>query len=315
MSGQPIIIKKVSKHAHGHHGGAWKVAYADFVTAMMAFFLLLWLLNAVTKEQLEGISDYFAPISKQTSTSGGGSILQGEVIAEKGVFNSPSRDVKVAQQRQPFPEADKEAEEGATDVEAMATTTDPAEAQAERTSAAQRGDKGRIGAAKEIAAVPNDDALFAAVQTAVTQAFDEHPDLKPLANSLLMENTPEGLRIQIIDQDGLPMFPRGQAVMYQYTRRVLEIVANAIRRMPQQIEISGHTDATPFASSATYGNWELSADRANAARRVLVEQGLTDSRVERVVGRAATEPLLPQTPDAAGNRRLTIMLLRGTGPH
>lgn len=111
------------------------------------------------------------------------------------------------------------------------------------------------------------------------------------------------------------MFPRGQHVMYQYTRRVLEIVATAIGRMPQLIEIAGHTDSTPFASGATYGNWELSADRANAARRVLIETGLIDSRIERVVGRAATDPLFPQNPEAAGNRRLTITLLRGTSVH
>ena len=308
MSGPAIIIKKVKKHGHAHHGGAWKVAYADFVTAMMAFFLLLWLLNAVTQEQLEGISDYFSPISKQTATSGGGGILQGEVIAVKGAFNHPRREVKVAQQRQSQPVRHPEVGEGAAEGEAE-EATGPDEAQAD----AQGEHKRRSGTAALPAEAANDDALFTAAQTAVKQAFAERPDLKPLANSLLMDNTPEGLRIQILDQDGLPMFPRGQAVMYQYTRRVLEVVANAIRRMPQLVEITGHTDATPFASDTTYGNWELSADRANAARRVLVEQGLSDTRVERVVGRAATELLFPQTPEAAGNRRLTILLLRGTG--
>ncbi len=306
MSGgqQPIIIKKVKKHGHGHHGGAWKVAYADFVTAMMAFFLLLWLLNAVTKEQLEGISDYFSPISKSTSTSGGEGILQGEVVAVKGVFNSPNRNIVNRQERN----VESESENGESPSEGDA---EKATSEGEGAGAALK-DKKRGGGKLDIAEAKNDDALFAQAQAEVEKAFEEHPELKQLANSLIMENTPEGLRIQIVDQDGLPMFPRGQAVMYQYTRRVLDIVADAIRHMPQLIEIAGHTDSTPFASGVTYGNWELSADRANAARRELIETGMREARVSRVVGRAATEPLFPQDPQAAGNRRLTITLLRGT---
>lgn len=306
-SGQPIIIKKVKKHGgHGHHGGAWKVAYADFVTAMMAFFLLLWLLNAVTQQQLEGISDYFSPISKNTTTTGGDGILQGETISNKGVFNSREKEKTRAELRR-------------SQLALEANRTDDAE-QSEATRQPQP-DGDTDGNESESAAGQNDrphvteDALFARAEAAVKQAFDEHPELKPLANSLIMENTPEGLRIQIVDQDGLPMFPRGQAVMYQYTRRMLGIVSKAISRMPQLIEISGHTDSTPFANGATYGNWELSADRANAARRTLIEAGLPLGRIDRVVGRAATEPLFPQDPEAAGNRRLTITLLRGTGAH
>lgn len=304
-SGQPIIIKKVKKHSgHGHHGGAWKVAYADFVTAMMAFFLLLWLLNAVTQQQLEGISDYFSPISKNTTTTGGDGILQGETISNRGVFNSREKQKALAESRRALSETTF------ADV-GDAAQTEPAPG--EQTDADAERDSPHAQDSRQSNRRPNEDALFEAAETAVKQALNEHPELKPLANSLIMETTPEGLRIQIVDQDGLPMFPRGQAVMYQYTRRMLEIVAKAIRRMPQLIEIAGYTDATAFANGATYGNWELSADRANAARRALIETGLPDSRIDRVVGRAATEPLFPQDPEAAGNRRLTITLLRGTG--
>jgi Flagellar motor protein len=301
-SGQPIIIKKVKKGGHGgHHGGAWKVAYADFVTAMMAFFLLLWLLNAVTQEQLEGISDYFSPISKSTSTSGGGGILQGETIAVKGVFDSQEKEKAVLEGRRPHAKTARVETEDNEDVdEHDGGTEGKAHATDNRADLQQRS---------------TEDALFAAAEAAVKQAFSEQPELKQLANSLMMETTPEGLRIQIVDQDGLPMFPRGQSIMYQYTRRLLEIVSKAIRQMPQLIEISGHTDSTPFADNSTYGNWELSADRANAARRALIELGLHEARIERVVGRAATDPLFPQDPEAAGNRRLTITLLRGTSVH
>lgn len=306
-SGQPIIIKKVKKGGHGgHHGGAWKVAYADFVTAMMAFFLLLWLLNAVTQEQLEGISDYFSPISKNTATSGGGGILQGETIAVKGVFDSQEKEKAQFEARRPHAKMMKVETADPDDFEEGENGRDDGE------DAKQRRGARTSPPTFERQDHSIDDALFAAAETAVKQAFSAEPELKQLANSLIMETTPEGLRIQIVDQDGLPMFPRGQAVMYQYTRRLLEIVSKAIRQMPQLIEISGHTDSTPFANNATYGNWELSADRANAARRALIESGLGEARIERVVGRAATDPLLPQDPEAAGNRRLTITLLRGT---
>jgi chemotaxis protein MotB len=283
-------------HGGGHHGGAWKVAYADFVTAMMAFFLLLWLLNAVSQEQLEGISDYFSPISKRTQTTGGGGLLQGNVVAKEGVFDSrdPSqvrqqakRVEHATQGSNPHPEPDEDEE--------MDNEPPP----------------GRPATRARPAV--SEDAQFGEVEAAMKKALENSPELKALANSLIIEHTPDGLRIQIVDQDGLPMFPRGQATMYQYTRRILEIVANAVRPMPQHIEVSGHTDATPFANDTGYGNWELSADRANAARRALVDLGVAEPRIAKVVGRAATDPLFPKEPTAPGNRRLTITLLRGTG--
>jgi chemotaxis protein MotB len=290
--GGPHRRRKGKGHGGGHHGGAWKVAYADFVTAMMAFFLLLWLLNAVSQEQLEGISDYFAPISKRTQTTGGGGLLQGNVVAKRGVFDS--RDPEQAAHQ---PQEMEDAMPG--------SNVDPEQFQDEKTET-------QPPAAARRRARASEEAQFAEVEDAMKKALDGNPELKALANSLIIEHTHEGLRIQIVDQDGLPMFPRGEATMYQYTRKILEIVANAIRAMPQQIEVSGHTDSTPFAHDATYGNWELSADRANAARRVLVELGIAEPRVAKVVGRAATAPLFPHNPTAPGNRRLTITLLRGT---
>ena len=314
-----IIIKRIKKGGHAAHGGAWKVAYADFVTAMMAFFLLLWLLNAVSQEQLEGISDYFAPISTQKSTSGGGGLLQGRTVDAKGVFNAvEKRHHTFAQFDQPDNDEDDEvrgsepgdqpaprgvrpgAGKKAVPPEAKA---DPDLADGEAAAAAARAE-----------AEQREKAQFEGAESSIRQAIEANPELKQLVNSLLIDETPDGLRIQIIDQDGLAMFPRGSSVMHIHTERLLELVAKVIMRMPQPVEIAGHTDATPFTGSSDYTNWELSADRANAARRALLHLGVGEGRFSRVVGMAATVPLFPQDPKAPGNRRLSVLLLRTAPP-
>jgi chemotaxis protein MotB len=272
----PIVVRKPRREAHAHHGGAWKVAYADFVTAMMAFFLLLWLLNAVSKEQLAGISDYFAPISTHPTTTGGGGLLAGRAVAKKGVFDTESAQPQPAIQELP--------------------------------SRSEVSDEEIDELLRE-----REEEQFHEAERQLRRAIAESPELQGLAKSLLIDNTPEGLRIQIIDQEGLPMFPRGEAEMYPYTRAALELVAKVVQRMPQKIDISGHTDATRFQNENGYSNWELSADRANAARRTLLQFGVPEARIARVAGRAATEPLLVDNPEADGNRRLSVVLLRGAG--
>ena len=281
---QPIIIKKVKKGGGGHHGGAWKVAYADFVTAMMAFFLLLWLLNAVTDEQLEGIANYFAPASIAKTTSGSGGLMAGKTLGEQGVQQSPSSTPSVSMELPP-----PKAGEGSSDQQ----DNPPANVQ-------------DIIKKRE-------EKQFKEVAKNLRHAFEKVPNLKQLAKSLIIDDTPEGLRIQITDQDGLPMFPIGSAKMYLNTKKILELVSKAIKMMPQDIAISGHTDAVKFGSKGGYGNWELSSDRANAARRQLVHFGVAKGRISRVVGKAATDPLLPDDPTNARNRRISIVLLRGTG--
>jgi len=139
------------------------------------------------------------------------------------------------------------------------------------------------------------------------------PQMKQLVESLMIDNTQEGLRIQLVDQDGLAMFPSGSAEMFLHTRRLLELVSKVILKMPQQLSISGHTDAVPFISDTGYSNWELSADRANSARRELQHFDVPEKRIARVVGKSDTEPFLPDDPKNARNRRLSIVLLRGTG--
>lgn len=275
MSETPIIVKKRKAGGHKHHGGAWKVAYADFVTAMMAFFLLLWLLNAATREQLEGISNYFAPISTRPEVTGGGGFLAGEAAAENGALQTR------AEKEKPKPPP--------TDEHGFpAQEPEPVDEREER--------------------------QLAEAEKALRAAVAKLPNAEVLAKSLLVDNTPEGLRIQIVEQEGLPMFPRGEAAMYTHTQALLDMVAKVVVEMPQAVAISGHTDALPFRGSAGYSNWELSADRANAVRRALTGGGVPEGRIARVIGKADKEPLLPDQPQAPGNRRMTVVLLRGSKP-
>jgi chemotaxis protein MotB len=275
MIESPIIVKKKKHGGHKRHGGAWKVAYADFVTAMMAFFLLLWLLNAATREQLEGISNYFAPITTRPETSGGGGFLAGQSAAEKGALETRDEKPKTA------PPATDEHGFPAPEPEAIDE---------------------------------REERQLAEAQKALRAAVAKLPNAEVLAKSLLVDNTPEGLRIQIVEQEGLPMFPRGEAAMYTHTHTLLNMVAKVILDMPQAVAISGHTDALPFPASGGYTNWELSADRANAVRRALIGSGVPEGRIARVIGKAANEPLHPDQPKAPGNRRMTVVLLRGSKP-
>jgi chemotaxis protein MotB len=289
-----IIIKKIKKGGHASHGGAWKVAYADFVTAMMAFFLLLWLLNSVTQEQLEGISNYFAPQSASATTSGSGGVLGGLSIAEAGAMGNPlSRPPEIVMDL-PAPSA------------GSGGASEDSEAEAE-------SEKVNEETAEEVMQKVEEEQ-FKAAEEALRQAIQSIPSLQQMAESLLVDNTPEGLRVQIVDQEGLAMFPRGTAQMFDHTRNMLSLIAQVIEKMPQKVAITGHTDATKFQGGAQgYTNWELSADRANASRRALLQLGVPEERISRVVGKAAEEPLLEDDADNPRNRRISIILLRGTG--
>ena len=289
--GGNIIIKRVKKGEHGSHGGAWKVAYADFVTAMMAFFLLLWLLNSVTEEQLDGIRDYFTPtIAASTSSSGAGGILGGQTIGE-GAQQSQTGTPAVVTLPPPTVGAGGE---DLTDPN-QGPARDPTEEDIEEARRAQ------------------EQAQFEDAAEELQQLIQGIPELSELENSLMIDNTPEGLRIQIVDQDGLPLFPSGSAAMFGYTREIIGLVARVINRLQNEISISGHTDATPFVDPSGYSNWELSADRALATRRILEDFGVAEQRVAKVTGQAANEPLLEDDPTASQNRRISIVLLRSDG--
>lgn len=286
--GQQIIIKRVKKVAGGHHGGAWKVAYADFVTAMMAFFLLLWLLNAVTEEQLTGISNYFAPSMASKSQSGAGGILGGQVIGQ-GAMQSQTSSPSLVQHLPPTSIGP-----GGEDLTSQAT--EPMDGMGEKEF-------------KE-ALAEREQAKFEKAQEVLEGAMKGIPELKQFQGSMLVDNTVEGLRIQITDQEGLAMFPSGSSAMYGHTKALMDLVGRVVNQLPNKISISGHTDSIPFRDPSGYTNWELSADRALASRRALVGAGVPESRIDRVVGRADTDPLVTNDPKGPRNRRISIILLR-----
>jgi chemotaxis protein MotB len=297
-----IIIKRVKKDGHGgHHGGAWKVAYADFVTAMMAFFLLMWLINTTTPEQKRGIADYFAPQSIAQTLSGSGGVLGGKVMGQESaraggaasVFQknsppAPSNNSHVTTNASPRGGA-ADSQGQAADAQAQNNSTNSA------TSSSQDGD-------------------FAHAAEAIHQAIQDNPDLAVLSHQVILEQTPQGLRIQLVDQDGRPMFQPGTAEPLPYTKRLLAEIGKIIDRLPNRVSISGHTESKPFLGPDGETNWELSAARANGARAMLAAGGLDSDRIYEVAGKAGSEPLLPEDPDASANRRLSIVLLREAPP-
>lgn len=288
----PIIVKKIKKAAHAHHGGAWKVAYADFVTAMMAFFLLLWLLSATTEEQRRGIADYFTPASVSQSASGAGGLLGGQAVSSPGAMTSATNTPSVSLRLQ----ATSGASDGETEDDVGG---DPA-----------KSSRDLIDQAVDEVMVRREQEQFREAEAELRRALQNSPDLKGLAKHLVIDQTPEGLRIQIIDREGRSMFPRGRSGMLEHTRKLIKQVAEVIRKLPNKIAVSGHTDATPFRGQGGYSNWELSSARANASRRELIAAGLPPERTEKVVGRADKDLLVKDDPKSPKNRRISIVLLR-----
>ena len=313
-----LIIKKKGHGDHGHHGGAWKVAYADFVTAMMAFFLLLWLLNVTSEEQRLGIANYFMPDSVSRSQSGGGGVLGGVTISP-GEMEKKAAGLVLAIPRAP----DASEAETAQDVDGEGKPPerrdprDPADRVLDASKDKDK-DKDKDGDISERRLkeqlARQEEESFRKAEFELKQAIEDIPDLKQLAENLIVDRTPEGLRIQIVDQQGLAMFPSGSAQMYPHTRNVLKVVSEVIKKMPQNLSITGHTDSTRFAGGELgYTNWELSADRANATRRVLLELGVPPSQLARVVGSADQDPLDKANLADPKNRRIAIVMLRGSG--
>lgn len=319
---QVIIIRKKKKGGggHGHHGGAWKVAYADFVTAMMAFFLLLWLLNVTTDEQRKGIADYFDPANIARATSGSGGVLGGTSVSSPGQMSSPSSPLtlytSMPGRSEPVEDSDT-LDDGSSEefTDAEVDTAQRMNFEEFRQLAEDlEEENGRPPTQAELeeALAAQEEAQFEEAAEQLRQAIQSVPELADLAENLIVEQTPEGLRIQIVDQEQYSMFPIGSAEMYGKTTQLLSLVAQVVRKLPNDISISGHTDGTPYVKDATYGNWELSTDRANASRRALIRSGLGADRIATVVGRADTDHLFPDEPESPRNRRISIVLLRDT---
>ncbi len=282
----PVIIKKIKKGGHdAHHGGAWKVAYADFVTAMMAFFLLMWLINTTSPEQKRGIADYFAPASVSETTSGAGGILSGAALGDDGSKAAGSR--AVIEQLSP-------------------DSTDPTQGKSPTPGSplAQVSTEELREAVRQ-----REEAAFASAAQSLRQALQDMPELAELSKHILIDQTPEGLRIQLVDQDGRSMFNEGQAQPNDRARLLLRAVAKIINTLPNRISVYGHTSAS-LSGAKNEGDWQLSAARADGSRRVLQGAGVDPDRVYQVSGKATSEPLYPDDPTLAGNRRIAIVLLR-----
>jgi chemotaxis protein MotB len=271
---QPIIVKKIKKGGHGHHGGAWKIAYADFVTAMMAFFLLMWLLGSTTEGDKKGIADYFnSPLKIALLASGSGAGDASHVV--KGGGQDLSRTTGQVK---------------SGDMDAERSTINLHKLKQEQVRA-------------EIARLED---LKKKVSTAI--AMNER--LAAMAQQIKLDMTRDGLRIQIVDEQNRPMFASGSAVVQPYMRELLQQIGKVLTEVPNRLTLEGHTDATPFPGGAAgYSNWELSSDRANASRRELVAGGLADDRVLRVQGLASSQPFDGADPRAPSNRRISIIVM------
>ncbi len=270
---QPIIIKKVKKGGHGAHGGAWKIAYADFVTAMMAFFLLMWLLGSTTEGDRKGIQDYFSSPLKVAMFGGSGAGDASSLV--KG---------------------------GGTDLTRQGGQVKKGDVEA----------KQREYALKELKEVQRqaEKARLEQVKQKVEEVIALNPRLAQLGGQIKLELTREGLRIQIADEGNRPMFDSGSAVVKPYMRELLQELGSVLAEVPNRLTIEGHTDAQPFGGGDRgYSNWELSADRANASRREMVSGGLPEARMLRVQGLASSKLLDAQAPESAVNRRISIIVM------
>ncbi|MBL4603659.1 MAG: flagellar motor protein MotB [Emcibacteraceae bacterium] len=278
---RPIIIKRIKKVSGGAHGGAWKVAYADFVTAMMAFFMLLWLLGNTSEETKEGLSEYFSPTTASTqSVSGADGVLIGTSITEDGSSASS--------QTTPIP------------LDIVEQSPDD-----EVTSAAAAEEE-----SFETAMANREQEAFEDMASELNLSIQDNAELSQLKDQVIIDMTDEGMRIQLVDKDNRSMFRDDTDTLYTYAERMLQHIATKVGKLPNRIAISGHTDSKPFRAGANYSNWELSSDRANTARRVLRTSGVSADRIAEIIGKAATEPLLPGRPDRPENRRITILVIR-----
>ena len=305
----PPIIKRVKKKGHdGHHGGAWKVAYADFVTAMMAFFLLMWLINATTEEQKKGIAEYFSPVPGMAGqVTGGSGFFKGDTVTSDGKMVNQNAPPSVTV---PIPSSSFDQDQTDGDKDKQAAPSDQASATKANTDKSK--DSENVADAEQAAKVLADaeNKQFKEAEFELKQAIQNTPDLKDLAQNMIVDNTPEGLRIQIVDQDKLAMFPRGSTVMADKAKLLMQKVAEIVKKFPEKIAISGHTDSTQYAEGNKYDNWDLSTDRANASRRALIDAGLPAQRITNLAGKGDTEPLVKDDPNSPKNRRISIVLLR-----
>ncbi|HNZ56698.1 MAG TPA: flagellar motor protein MotB [Methylophilaceae bacterium] len=272
-----IIVKKIKKGGGGHHGGAWKIAYADFVTAMMAFFLLMWLLGSTSKAQKAGISDYFkTPLMVAIKNTGGPAVGASDSIMK----DTGGKDI-TKKQGQVKPDDGSKGKEKSVDIK-------------EAEEAMKKAETAKLEELKE----------------KMEKAISDSPELSKFKNQLLMDLTSEGLRVQIVDEQNRPMFNSSKADMQPYARKILQEIGKVLNGVNNKVSLSGHTDAVPYAGGeAGYSNWELSSDRANASRREMIAGGMDESKIVRVVGLGSASLFDKDNPFNPTNRRISIIVM------
>lgn len=272
---RPIIVKRIKKTAAGHHGGAWKIAYADFVTAMMAFFLLMWLLGSTSKAQLEGISAYFRTPLK-VALMGGSSVGASETLIKGGGGKDMTK-----KQGQVKPVDGPKGKQKVIDVD-------------EIKKAVEKAEKVKLEELKK----------------KIEKAIEDSPTLNKFKNQLLLDITSEGLRVQIVDDKNRPMFNSSKAELQPYAKEILQQIGQMLNGVTNKISLSGHTDATPYPNGEkSYSNWELSSDRANASRRELIAGGMDEAKLLRVVGLSSASLFDKENPFNPNNRRISIIIM------
>ena len=282
-----VIVKKIIDGGHGgHHGGAWKVAYADFVTAMMAFFLLLWLLGATTEKQRKGIADYFAPtlIDKKSLGLGGNGVLGGESILSNNKLGPKAAAAPIASIGVPI----------------MQTGGDRS----------GTGDKGSL---RNPTATALDQKAFEAIKQEIEKQIMSSKSLSKLASHIRFVPTQDGLRIDLVDDADYSMFALGTTALDSRASELIGMIAGTIAGTPNTIMIRGHTDSVPYGDPRAMNNWMLSSGRAEATRRRLASGGIPEARFERIEGVADREPIIAADPGDPRNRRVAITLLYRQG--
>ena len=275
---RPIVIKRIKKVAGGAHGGAWKLAYADFVTAMMAFFMLMWLLGSTASGDLKGIAEYFQNPLKVSMSGGSGSGDATSILQGGGKdLTSTSGQVKY----------------GELDAKKKVPTLNNAKAEELRKEFEKR-----------------EKASLDELKLKIEKLIDSNSMLRQFKNQLLIDVVPEGLRIQIIDEQNRPMFDTSSAELKPYSKVILREIGRALNSVPNKVSFSGHTDAAQFGGGEKgFSNWELSANRANASRREAIAGGMDENKVIRVVGLSSTVLFDKNDPLSSANRRISIVVL------
>jgi chemotaxis protein MotB len=289
-----IVYRKVKAHAHAHHGGAWKIAYADFVTAMMAFFMLLWILGATTEDQRKGIADYFTPTVIQLQNSGGSNGLFGgrSVVAPDGTAVRPQ-----TTGTRPVTSSGSDADSNKPgDARGKAAGSGNPQ---DQTPAAQRR-------AAERAA---DEARMVKMAQELQARLEADPTLKGLKGQVRFVRTRDGLRIDIVERADFAMFALGTSAPTRDAGALVQTVARAIAETPNRLTVRGHTDALGFSARNGTSNWSLSSARADATRRLLMGAGIDGSRFRRIEGVADTDPYVQDAPLDPHNRRISVTLL------